>query len=107
VAASTHLQVEGTLPRETIAAVGHRNRQQFHYCYARAHQPQLAGAATLRFRIGREGAVQESALVSSTLASPELERCLAGTPKVWLFPKVPGGGEVWVTYPLNLSPGDE
>jgi hypothetical protein len=101
--------VTGTLDRELIRQVVHRNRNQVRYCYESqlSTHPNLAGKVTLGFVIGRTGQVTSARIQSSTVKSPELLECLVTRFKTWAFPKPKGGGVVTVAYPLTFELPDE
>jgi hypothetical protein len=97
--------VMGSLDKELIRQVIHRNRQQIQYCYETqlTRFPKLAGKVAISFVIGPEGTVQMSKVASSNMGNSELEQCIASRFKSWIFPKPKGGGIVQVTYPLILN----
>ncbi|MBS2030006.1 MAG: TonB family protein, partial [Deltaproteobacteria bacterium] len=97
--------VMGSLDKELIRQVIHRNRQQIQYCYEMqlTRFPNLAGKVAISFVIGPEGTVQMSKVAQSNMNNPELEQCVAQRFKSWLFPKPKGGGIVQVTYPIILN----
>jgi len=94
--------VMGSLDKELIRQVIHRNRQQIQYCYEMqlTKYPSLAGKVSIAFVIGADGTVAQSKVASSNLNNPELEQCVAARFKSWLFPKPKGGGIVNATYPI-------
>ncbi|MBS2030807.1 MAG: TonB family protein, partial [Deltaproteobacteria bacterium] len=97
--------VMGSLDKELIRQVIHKNRQQIQYCYEiqLTKSPNLVGKVAVSFVIGPEGTVQSSRVASSTFNNPELEQCIAARFKSWLFPKPKGDGIVNVTYPIILN----
>lgn len=101
--------VQGSLDKELIRQVIHRNRQQIQYCYETqlTRFPKLEGKVAVAFVIGADGNVMSSRVAQSTVANPELESCLAARFKSWLFPKPKGGGIVQVTYPVLLKRSGE
>lgn len=98
--------VSGRLPRETIQRVVRQNHGRFRVCYERAlnANPSLEGRVSVRFVIGRDGAVSSVANAGSSLASGEAVSCVLRAFYGLSFPK-PEGGLVTVTYPLSFSPG--
>ena len=46
-------------------------------------------------------------MVSTTTNTPELEKCIAGRVRTWVFPKPKGGGVVVVTYPFMFKQAGE
>lgn len=101
--------VMGSLDKELIRQVIHRNRQQIRYCYETqlTRFPKLEGKVAIAFVIGAEGTVQMARVAQSTVNNSELENCLAQRFKSWLFPKPKGGGIVQVTYPVVLKQSGE
>ncbi len=106
---SDNAVVQGSLDKELIRQVIHRNRQQIRYCYETqlVHFPKLEGKVAISFVIGPEGSVQLAKVAQSSVNNPELEQCLAARFKSWLFPKPKGGGIVQVTYPVVLKQSGE
>jgi TonB family protein len=97
--------VQGSIDKELIRQVIHRNRQQIRYCYETqlTRFPKLEGKVAVSFVIGPEGTVQQARTASSTVGNPELESCLVARFKSWQFPKPKGGGIAQVTYPVVLT----
>ncbi len=97
--------ITGSMDRDLIRAVIHRNRAQIRYCYESAliGAPKLAGRAEVHFVIGAEGNVLRAEIASSTTHAPELDACLVSRFRSWVFPKPKGGGIVEVTYPVVLQ----
>jgi TonB family protein len=97
--------VMGSLDKELIRQVIHRNRGQIRYCYESqltAH-PNLHGKVAIKFVISASGTVAQSQVAQSDVKNPELETCVAGRVRTWVFPKPKGGGVVIVTYPFVFS----
>jgi TonB family protein len=99
------VDVQGSVDKELIRQVIHRNRQQIRYCYEAqlTRFPKLEGKVAVTFVIGPEGTVQQARTASSTVSNPELESCLVARFKSWQFPKPKGGGIAQVTYPVVLT----
>lgn len=94
--------VMGSLDKELIRQVIHRNRGQIRYCYESqlTRFPKLSGKVQVKFVITASGTVAKSDVVSSSANNAELETCVAGRVRTWVFPKPKGGGVVIVTYPF-------
>ena len=107
--ANDEVQVSSSLDRELIRRVIQLNRSQVRYCYERqlTFHPSLSGKVSVRFVISPEGSVATSDVAQATTGNPELERCVAGKVRGWVFPKLKGGGSVVVTYPFLFKPAGE
>lgn len=94
--------VIGSLDKELIRKVIHANRGQIRYCYESQLNrfPKLEGKVAVKFVISPSGSVASSSVASSTVGNPEMETCVAGRVRTWIFPKPKGGGVVIVTYPF-------
>ncbi len=94
--------VMGSLDKELIRQVIHRNRGQIRFCYESqlTKYPKLGGKVAVKFVINAEGRVVSSDVAQSSANNAELERCVAGRVRTWQFPKPKGGGVVVVTYPF-------
>lgn len=99
---SSEPMVMGSLDKELIRKVIHANRQQIRYCYESQLNrfPNLNGKVAVKFVISPTGAVSTSSVAQSTVGNAELESCVAGRVRTWMFPKPKGGGVVIVTYPF-------
>jgi TonB family protein len=102
-------EVQGSLDKELIRQVIHRNRNQIRYCYEAqlTRHPKLNGKVAIKFIITSQGTVSTSQVAQSTLSNPELEQCIASRVQTWQFPKPKGGGVVIVTYPFLLKQSGE
>jgi TonB family protein len=98
-------EVEGPLDREVIRAIIQRNRNQIRYCYESQlnRVPALQGEVAVKFMIAANGDVSSAQVVRSSVEQPELEGCVAGRVRTWLFPKPKGGAAVTVIYPFVFS----
>ncbi len=98
----------GSLDKEAIRQVIHRNRESIRYCYEKelTHSPDLKGKISVRFQIASTGVVDHASVFASTAANKALEDCLVGQLGLWVFPPPKGGGIVIVTYPFvfNTAP---
>jgi len=94
--------VMGSLDKELIRKVIHANRGQIRYCYESQLNrfPKLEGKVSVKFVISASGSVATSQVAGSSASNAELETCVAGRVKTWMFPKPKGGGVVVVTYPF-------
>lgn len=94
--------VMGSLDKELIRKVIHANRGQIRFCYESQLNrfPKLEGKVAIKFVISPSGSVASSSVAQSTVGNPELETCVAGRVRTWMFPKPKGGGVVIVTYPF-------
>ncbi len=96
------LESSSPLDRELIRQVIHSHRDQIRYCYEQmlTQAPDLGGKVAIRFVISGEGVVTASHVTESSTASAQLDNCVAGRARTWVFPKPKGGGLVAVTYPF-------
>jgi len=101
-------EIRGALDRDVVRRVVLRSIGQIRFCYERELQrnPTLAGALRLQFVISPEGRVLSSSVASSTLANPNVENCIAGMARRWVFPAPDGGGIVMVSFPFRFQPGE-
>lgn len=106
---SSEPMVMGSLDKELIRQVIHRNRGQIRYCYESqlTRYPKLSGKVAVKFVITASGSVASSTVAQSTANNAELETCVAGRVRTWQFPKPKGGGVVIVTYPFLFKPSGE
>ncbi|HZA51548.1 MAG TPA: adventurous gliding motility protein GltG, partial [Myxococcaceae bacterium] len=101
--------VMGSLDKELIRQVIRRNIGQIRYCYESqlSRYPKLSGKVSVKFTITGQGSVSSSSVAQSTANNAELETCVAGRVRTWIFPKPKGGGIVLVTYPFIFKPSGE
>lgn len=99
---SSEPTVMGSLDKELIRKVIHANRSQIRFCYESQLNrfPKLEGKVAVKFIISATGTVASSSVAQSTVGNAELESCVAGRVRTWVFPKPKGGGVVVVTYPF-------
>lgn len=99
---SSEPTVMGSLDKELIRKVIHANRSQIRFCYESQLNrfPKLEGKVAVKFVISAAGSVAKSDVASSSVGNAELEACVAGRVRTWIFPKPKGGGVVVVTYPF-------
>ena len=96
--------VKGGLNPEILRRINRRHANEVKYCYQKELQkkPGLAGAIEVSYTIDARGMVSASSLVSSTMSSPAVERCVVQAVRRWLYPK-PGDGkpaQVSVTWTM-------
>lgn len=105
--AATGPIVMGHLDMEVIASTVKARTADLRDCYLRElmKQPQLTGEVKFKFIIGADGAVTGSEVRSSTLNSPDAERCMLPVISGLTFPPPKGGGIVVVLYPFIFKPG--
>ncbi|MFL5319866.1 MAG: adventurous gliding motility protein GltG [Myxococcaceae bacterium] len=104
---SSEPTVMGSLDKELIRQVIKRNINQIRYCYESqlTRNPKLSGKVSVKFVISASGTVAQSQVAQSTAGNAELETCVAGRVRTWVFPKPKGGGVVIVTYPFVFTQG--
>jgi TonB family protein len=96
------VEAKGSLSKEAIRRVIHRNLSQVRFCYEQAlsTRPDLSGRVSIQFMISPSGVVQASSVAQSTLGSDQVNRCVADAVRRWTFPAPDGGGYVSVSYPF-------
>jgi TonB family protein len=106
---SSEPTVMGSLDKELIRKVIHANRGQIRFCYESQLNrfPKLEGKVAVKFVISPSGTVASSTVAQSTVGNAELETCVAGRVRTWVFPKPKGGGVVIVTYPFIFKQSGE
>jgi TonB family protein len=57
----------------------------------------------VRFVIDASGAVTAAVIAESTLNNAKVEKCLLKIFSRMVFPKIDGGGQVQVNYPLTFQ----
>ncbi|MBL8601418.1 MAG: AgmX/PglI C-terminal domain-containing protein [Myxococcales bacterium] len=95
-------------------ATGRMDPQAFTYVY-RHYSPQISscyssasrnrevnGVVVMRVRIGEDGRVRRTRVMSDTVRVPELVTCLQNQVATWRYPQ-PEGGEVEVDYPMRFG----
>ncbi len=99
---SSEPSVMGSLDKELIRKVIHANRSQIRFCYESQLNrfPKLEGKVAIKFIISGQGTVAKSEVAQTSVNNAELEACVAGRVRTWVFPKPKGGGVVVVTYPF-------
>ncbi len=99
-------QVSGRLPPEVIQRIVRQNFGRFRLCYENGlrNNPNLQGRVSVRFVIGRDGAVSQVSNGGSDMPDSGVVSCTVRSFYGLSFPK-PEGGIVTVTYPIMFSPG--
>lgn len=97
--------VVGSLDPELVKKVIHSNRGQVRYCYESQLNrfPALRGRLAVKFIISPQGTVPTASLVTSSVGNADLERCVLGRVRTWVFPKPKGGGVAIVTFPFQFA----
>lgn len=97
--------VQGSLDPALIKKVIQENRNAIRYCYERELQVKkdLAGTIRTQFIISAEGSVTTSMVKDSTMKNPNVENCITGKIRGFIFPKPKGGGIVIVNYPFAFK----
>lgn len=96
----------GRLPAEVIQRVVRQNFGRFRLCLEESRNAWwgLWARVTVRFVIGRTGAVTSATVTESTVWDREVGACVARAFRGLQFPR-PEGGVVVVSYPISFSPG--
>ncbi len=96
--------IVGALDRTSIDRTLERNLSQLRYCYLRelSNGSTATGVVTIRFVITADGSVSSTQVHASTLASPEIERCVSGRIGRMTFDDPLDGGIVTVSYPFEF-----
>jgi len=98
--------VSGRLPPEVIQRIVRQNYGRFRMCFEQGlvRNPNLEGRVSVRFVIGRDGAVSNVANGGSDLPDSQVISCIVSAYYGLSFPQ-PEGGIVTVVYPIMFSPG--
>ncbi|HEY8088577.1 MAG TPA: AgmX/PglI C-terminal domain-containing protein [Polyangiaceae bacterium] len=99
------VNVNGRLPPEIIQRIVRQHFGQYTFCYQNGLKtnPSLTGRVTVKFAIGRDGAVQVAADGGSDIPDRAVTQCVVSAFSGLSFPP-PEGGIVTVVYPLMFSP---
>lgn len=100
------MSVSGRLPPEVIQRIIRQNFGRFRLCYERglSMNPNLQGRVSIRFVIGRDGAVSNIGNAGSDMPDGGVVSCIVRSFYGLSFPQ-PEGGIVTVVYPISFSPG--
>lgn len=98
--------VSGKLPPEVIQRIVRQNYGRFRMCYEQGlmRNPNLEGRVSIRFVIGRDGAVSNVGGGASDLPDSGVVSCVLSAFYGLSFPE-PDGGVVTVVYPIMFAPG--
>lgn len=94
--------VMGSIDQDAIEAALRAHRDEFTYCYEHelnVGHPDLAGKILTVFTIGSSGRTSQMSVVSSSIGSPAVERCVLAVIGRIQFPR-PGGG-----VPVSVKKG--
>ncbi len=99
--------LSGKLPPEVIQRIVRQNFGRFRVCYEGGlrSNPALQGRVSVRFIIGRDGAVSNVSNAGSDLPDPNVVQCVSSAFYGLSFPE-PEGGIVSVVYPILFQPGE-
>jgi Ca-activated chloride channel family protein len=99
------MTVSGGLSREAVVETVRRHLPEMEKCYEIALQrdSSLKGGMILKFVLDAEGTVQKVQIISSEMASTDLEACLKERLKTWKFPSLTEGSTAEVTYPFTFG----
>jgi Ca-activated chloride channel homolog len=105
-AVSAAAVVTGSLSREVIRKVIQRHMKAVRACYEAALQanPALAGRMVVKLVIEGPGRVRSAIVAETTLNDAAVEACVVKVFAALVFPRIPGGGEATVNYPVELQP---
>jgi hypothetical protein len=95
----------GHLPAEVIQRIVRQNFGRFTFCYQNGLKtnPNLEGRVSVKFVIGRDGAVQVAADGGSDIPDASVRQCVVSSFASLSFPP-PDSGMVTVVYPLMFTP---
>lgn len=98
--------VSGRLPPEVIQRIVRQNFGRFRLCYEQglSRNPNLEGRVSVRFVIGRDGAVSNVSNGGSDIPDSGVVQCVIRNYYGLSFPQ-PEGGIVTVVYPIMFAPG--
>lgn len=95
----------GKIAPEVIQRIVRQNFGRYRFCYEKGlrSDPNLAGRVSVKFVIGRNGAVMQASNGGSDLPNNEVVGCVVNAFKTLSFP-APENGIVTVGYSIALSP---
>ena len=80
-------------------------RSQIASCHSNASRNEtLSGVIVLRVRIGEDGHVRSSRVISDSVRNASLTQCVQNSVRTWRYPQ-PQGGDVEVDYPMRFGSG--
>lgn len=76
------------------------------YCYDSQlkKDPDLAGKVVVKFTVGPKGAVTKADVKETTLKNKDVETCMVGEVKSWIFPEPRRGESVDIAFPFVFKP---
>ena len=78
-------------------------RSQIASCYSNASRNiEVSGVIVVRVRIGEDGHVRSTRIISDSAHTPSLTQCVQTSVRSWAYPH-PEGGEVEVDYPMRFG----
>jgi TonB family protein len=78
-------------------------QSQIANCYSNASRYEaVSGVIVVRVRIGEDGHVRNTRIISDSAHTPSLTRCVQNSVQSWAYPH-PEGGEVEVDYPMRFG----
>ncbi len=94
------MDVDGSLDSSSVKRVVNRNIKAIYFCYERELRlnPKLEGKVTVEFTVARTGTVTDARVISSTLRSSKVEKCIVKTIRRWRFPRPED--EAIIAYPF-------
>ena len=97
--------VRDGIDKEAVRRIIRRHMSEITSCYERALQqdPNVSGKVAMRFVIGPTGEVTETGATENTTSNADLEACMNGRIRTWMFPAPNGGGIAEVNYPFVLQ----
>ncbi|WP_146156085.1 AgmX/PglI C-terminal domain-containing protein, partial [Enhygromyxa salina] len=100
--------IRGSLDKDIVRRIVRAHINEVRSCYnaGLSKDPSLGGMLAIKFVVTSRGEVASSIVQESTIESATVSKCVAKAVKRWKFPKPPDAGNVVVTYPFLLSPGD-
>lgn len=95
----------GTMDGRVFSYVYNHYKSQISACYSNASRTRsVSGVIVLRVRIGTDGRVARTRVISDSARVPELATCVQTAVRAWRYPQ-PEGGEVEVDYPMRFGSG--
>lgn len=93
----------GTMDGRVFSYVYNHYKSQISACYSSASRARtVSGVIVLRVRIGTDGRVVRTRVISDSARVPELATCVQNAVRAWRYPQ-PEGGEVEVDYPMRFG----
>ncbi len=98
----------GTIDKEAVRRAVKHNISELRGCYERQLNrlekgQRLEGKVVVSWTIVEKGTANNVRIKSSTLNSPEVEKCIRQRLANWIFPEPPAGLTADVSYPFSFS----